>query len=392
VSVLELYQAKRYAEAVSLQESNSSPVGVETVLAYAHSLEQVGRLKDCYQILKSLHDADPQLAFAEKIASAMCRLGEIDLEVIAGLRAKYPDSGVIQAAESELLLMSGKWAEGFAGFRGRWHVSKGDNRRKVLTCPDWTPGENFPGQLFVVGEQGLGEQILFSRFLNEIPQAVVLVDSRLIPLFRRTFPLHSYLDWGSIPEVTEFDRAVTFGDLATCLKPPVPLIPHHGRAADYRTQVWSNFPMSQVIGLSWASYRQSMADAKSIPVEELDPLVSTCPTITLQYGNPADDLQRWDDAGIPVYAIDRLDLTSDLDGVAALASAVDVVVTCSNTVAHIAGAIGKRTILLAPRRFSLWYWGTGDTTPWYPSVEIVRGEDWKESVRLAMILLQCGAE
>jgi hypothetical protein len=396
VTVLELCHAGKHADAVAMQEASTAPVPIETVLAYAHSLEHVGRARDAVDILRSLHDASPCLPLAEKLASAMCRTGRADLDLAARLRHQYPDSGVIRAAESELLLLSGSWARGFACFRDRWHVSKGNSRRQALACPEWAHGEQFPGRLFVVGEQGLGEQILFSRYLRDLQPATVLVDPRLIPLLRRTYPQHSYLDWDSIPATDQNDRAVDLGGLATDLLEAYPLQVNLPRAESYARDLRASFPGRTVVGLSWASYRQSMADAKSIPVADLDRLVAAYPCVTLQYGQPKDDLARWDAAGLPVYAIDRLDLTNDLDGVAALAASVDVVVTCSNTVAHIAGAIGKRAILLAPQRFNLWHWGQGARTHWYPSVEIVRAATWSEAVGEAMDRikspLQSGAE
>jgi ADP-heptose:LPS heptosyltransferase len=144
------------------------------------------------------------------------------------------------------------------------------------------------------------------------------------------------------------------------------------------------FPGSKMVGLSWASHRVGLGDSKSIPAADLLPLLEAGHSFwSLQYGDHSQGLALLKEAGHELYGIDGLDLTNDLDGVAALISALDVVVTCSNTVAHLSGALGKRTILLAPgERFVLWYWGLeGDRTPWYPAMEILRGpprKTWAE--------------
>jgi hypothetical protein len=53
---------------------------------------------------------------------------------------------------------------------------------------------------------------------------------------------------------------------------------------------------------------------------------------------------------------------------------MDMVVTTSNTTAHMAGALGKPTWLLLHKGISPhWYWGRdGETTPWYPSLHLLR--------------------
>jgi ADP-heptose:LPS heptosyltransferase len=76
-----------------------------------------------------------------------------------------------------------------------------------------------------------------------------------------------------------------------------------------------------------------------------------------------------------------VDNTQDIDGLAALISACDAVVTVSNTTAHIAGALGKRVyILLAYSQGAPWYWHVErDDSPWYPTAKLFRQSrigDW----------------
>ena len=83
-----------------------------------------------------------------------------------------------------------------------------------------------------------------------------------------------------------------------------------------------------------------------------------------------------------------LDLFLDVDGAAALIAACDVVVTASNVNAHLAGGLGKPTLLLAPfSRGAHWCWGhQGESTPWYGSVRVLRQPapgDWAGAVAQA---------
>jgi ADP-heptose:LPS heptosyltransferase len=61
-----------------------------------------------------------------------------------------------------------------------------------------------------------------------------------------------------------------------------------------------------------------------------------------------------------------------MEGLAAACAACDVVITVSSVAAHLAGALGCRVWLLAPKsRGRFWYWFHGKTeSPWYASVRI----------------------
>ena len=69
-----------------------------------------------------------------------------------------------------------------------------------------------------------------------------------------------------------------------------------------------------------------------------------------------------------------MDKFNDIERLLALISELDLVLTVSNTTAHLAGSIGKKTLLLAPdNRAQLFYWMlSSDSTPWYPSIQIFK--------------------
>src|SRR5262249_22063152 len=97
--------------------------------------------------------------------------------------------------------------------------------------------------------------------------------------------------------------------------------------------------------------------------------------IDLQYGDTFAERQALDrDAGVVVEHVDEIDNTNDIDALAALITACDVVVTVSNTTAHLAGALGKATFVFVPYGSArLWYWfATRDDSAWYPRVHIAR--------------------
>ena len=89
--------------------------------------------------------------------------------------------------------------------------------------------------------------------------------------------------------------------------------------------------------------------------------------------------------GIQILNLDTLDLFNDIDGLASLIDACDLIITSSNVTAHIAGAIGKKTYLIAPFGLGkIWYWDQADgQNLWYPSVHVIN-QDTPENIDLPL--------
>ena len=71
---------------------------------------------------------------------------------------------------------------------------------------------------------------------------------------------------------------------------------------------------------------------------------------------------------------------NNFSGLANLLKKLDLFVTVSNSTAHLAGALGVRTILIKPANHaSFHYWDYEDgKTPWYKSVNIISKENLKD--------------
>ena len=79
--------------------------------------------------------------------------------------------------------------------------------------------------------------------------------------------------------------------------------------------------------------------------------------------------------------IEGLDLFNDFDSIASLLKSLDVFVTISNSTAHLAGALGVKTILIKPENFAVFhYWNQKtDNTPWYDSVKLIDKKDFLQN-------------
>jgi ADP-heptose:LPS heptosyltransferase len=150
-----------------------------------------------------------------------------------------------------------------------------------------------------------------------------------------------------------------------------------------------------ICGLSWHSKNDEFGRDKSLSLESLAPLLksSGAEFIDLQYGDTsAERASLQSDHGLLVNKLDDVDSFHDIDTLAALISACDIIVTVSNTTAHLAAALGKPVIVMLPKSPSLfWYWHIDRSdSPWYPSAVLLRqtqAGDWTEVIATASAAL-----
>lgn len=141
------------------------------------------------------------------------------------------------------------------------------------------------------------------------------------------------------------------------------------------------------VGLSWRSSNAAYGAQKSLAPADLAPLLRARPDlfwVDLQYGDTEAERQA---AGLNLWRDPEIDPLRDLDAAAAQYAALDLVITVSNTTAHLAGTLGVPTWLLlpAPGYGLLWYWGLDRTDSlFYPGIRCFRQAapgDWAGVLR-----------
>ena len=295
------------------------------------------------------------------------------------------------------LLTRGDFAEGWPAYEWRWREKGAEAKRY-----DFTPWavERTPGRrLLLWGEQGLGDEILYSSMLGELAAAgteiTLEIDPRLGALMQRSFPGVRVVARTDPPRVdpATFDCQSPLGNLGRWLRPSFDAFPKHGgylRADTGRADLFAERLRrpgpGKVVGISWSSANRDIGVEKSSALVDWAQLLRApgIRFVNLQYGDTAEAreaLRQRHDPGIT--HLDDVDLRNDIEGLAALCDACDLIITVSNVTAHMAGALGKPVWLLAPRaKGRIWYWfsGRGDS-PWYPSMRIFTQEtpgDWQQ--------------
>jgi hypothetical protein len=132
-----------------------------------------------------------------------------------------------------------------------------------------------------------------------------------------------------------------------------------------------------ICGIAWRSKNVEFGADKSITLDALSPLLSTQSVefVDLQYGDTsAERSALLSKHGIAIQKLEDIDNQNDLDSLAALIAACDIVITISNVTAHIAAALGKPTLIMLPYSPSLfWYWHCRRSdSPWYSSAILIR--------------------
>jgi len=102
--------------------------------------------------------------------------------------------------------------------------------------------------------------------------------------------------------------------------------------------------------------------------------------VSLQYGEHENEIARARAKfGVDIHHWPHA--IADYDETAALVCALDLVITVTTSVAHLAGALGQQVWILANAAPRWCYLATGSATPWYRSARIVRQSrpgDWNE--------------
>jgi Flp pilus assembly protein TadD len=303
-----------------------------------------------------------------------------------------PDFAEAHRNKAIALLMSGNFKAGWEAYEWRFRVEKSNLGFREFPHPQWQ-GENDGAGILIWGEQGLGDKVLYAGMIPDLlargHSVVMETDRRLVGLFERSFPgLRAVVKSNPPDELThraDIRWQTPLASLGQWLRPDAASFParraylraDEGRRAGFRRILDNADQRGPVVGISWGSLSPKIGQHKTMDLKHWAPIfrIPGVRFVDLQYGDTAAERAAVEaDLGIPITHMPDLSLNDDIDGVAALAAACDLVITVSNTTAHIAAALGRPTWVLVPASAAnLWYWMRGQNyTPWYPSVEIFR--------------------
>ena len=305
-------------------------------------------------------------------------------------RPDYPDARRNKGLDH---LKLGQLTEGWVDYEARWDCPDFAALRGRFAQPLWDGRRDLNGALLVWGEQGVGDEILYGSMVPDLVAAGMTIvrelDPRLVPLIQRSWPGVRAVARTPEPDAAtrapEITAQIPLGNLGRYLRADSATFPaqtaflkaDRERVAEYARRLRSDSADALVVGISWISKNQQIGIDKSTTLTDWAAVLKVpgVQFVNLQYGDTAHDRAKCKRSlGVALRNFADLDLVNDLDGLAALIAACDLVVTVSNTTAHLAGALGVPTWVLVPNgNAKLWYWGqAGDSTPWYSSLKLFR--------------------
>ena len=321
-------------------------------------------------------------------------LGRFDQAMAAYDQALALDPNSQRAAfsKSTLLLLEGRLAEGWPLYQSRARTFTPPGLDAARAWED--PAVNLAGKtVLLYDDQGMGDAIQFARFLATLAERganpVLMVRGSMRRLMQGLEP--------AVPLVT-LDEAPPAHDLHAPLASmpfllgirEIPAPAPYLKAEPSLVAKWKKKigTKGYRIGVCWQGKAGGRNDAlRSFPLAALAPLAALpgVRLISLQKGEGEEQLAELE--------MKVEELSGDFDAgpdafvdSAAVMEALDLVISCDTSIAHLAGAL-DRPVWVALKQVPEWRWQLARAdSPWYPSMMLFRQPrrgDW-ESVFMAM--------
>ncbi|MBH68713.1 MAG: hypothetical protein CMM58_10205 [Rhodospirillaceae bacterium] len=317
-----------------------------SLLAHANIAEAFAELEDYDQSLKNIEEALS--------------------------RADVPQVRLNKAIN--LFLME-RYSDGWSEYEARLDPSIPEAPKRLLRVPRWNWETLKNKTILVCSEQGVGDEIYFSAYIPKIKKlaqnVIMETDPRLVNLFKRSFDgvnVHAYsrriidgrpiFSYGWLKKMKKPDFYIDLASLPHFLSDTHvhPLNNGYHLKHDckdglfWREEIERLSVGKPVIGLFWRSGLFTPERQHFYPSIRFWGPILTMPNVcflSLQYDDHADDIklaQELFDASF--IKIQSADLRNDLDQLAAICSGLAGVISPSTTTAHLAAAVGTKTIII----------------------------------------------
>lgn len=329
-----------------------------------------------------------------------------DCEAAMAYAESADDLAMMEFARSTILLSLGRVSEGWAAYESRFSHDLSDAPRFLIDAPRWSADQPLTGKhLMICTEQGLGDEVMFANMLPDVIESLgpegtlsLAVERRLIPLFQRSFPNADVTAHRTVslegrvrrtaPFVADWSKVdlwAPIGSLLPVLRPSAESFPkrsHYLVADPERVAYWREqleaAPKGPKVGLLWKSLKlNGERNRQFSPFHQWQPVLET-PGVTfvnLQYGDCEEEIALAKaEFDIDIWQPPGIDLKQDLDDVAALCCAMDLIIGFSNATINLAGACGAPIWLLTGA--AVWTRLGTDTYPWYPQARCFATEDF----------------
>ena len=379
-------------EAISILEKAYAlaPRDASIMTNLANSRLQSGQPQAASGLLDRAIEADPNLAVAYNSRGIARHILGTNTEAIDDFRqAVNLQHDFAEAHENltQVLMYVGNYDEAWREYEWRWKNPSNVQTKRLLEIAPWDGAPLAGKTLLVHAEQGFGDCLQFSRFIQNIEKdggKIVFACHRSLFRLMTTMPEIDEL-WDIDNEFPAFDWHIPLISLPRLFRIEIETVPNETPYLDI-SRLTGDLPELpekrsdlRNIGIAWAGRPRHEFDPyrnRSCPIEAME-LLATVPNIhlySLQTGEKAPEIEE-----ILQNHENITDLSpfiSDFADTAALVNVLDLIITVDTAVAHLAGAMGKPCWVLLTK-LADWRWQphNGEPPVWYPSMRYFRQEE-----------------
>ena len=355
---------------------------------------EFGRYDDAFAAYDEALALKPDLAEAwlgRGLAFFRLNLDAEALECYEKSLALKQDLPQAQWNKALLKLSRGEYEEGWKLYEWKSKTKYFTSSFRQFTQPLWLDDSNITAKTILVhAEQGLGDTIQFSRYLN------LLKDKECKIVFEIQKPLSSLfksLNWqcdvvaqGEL--IPWFDLHCPLISLPLAFKTRIETIPanvpyicaHKDKKIEWANRLGAASKVR--IGLAWSGnpyFARGNDISRPIPLSVLAAVISD----NFEWYRLQKDLRESDKQALSeLPAIkDFSGLFEDFSDTAALIEELDLVISVDTAVAHLAGAMGKPVWILLPFHPDFRWLRERTDSPWYPTARLYRQKkdgDWTD--------------
>jgi tetratricopeptide (TPR) repeat protein len=390
----------RYDEMLALADAilAAQPGMSEAWLVRGDALKSQDRSEAALEAYRTAGES-PRISFDAHVRCGLVldALGRLD-EAFAAFDAALalrPDAPVPRFGRGLLRLHQRDFAAGWDDYEDRWRsdlfIAGSRGVVPAGLAPHLAtrvPAAELAGRrVLVIGEQGVGDQLMFASMIPDLARiassVVCVCDPRLVRLLGAAFgPAFGNVtvtdpNGGNV----EADLALSLGSLAFAFRPTEAdfpgtayLRPRPEVSARWAERLGPRRARRRV-GISWRGGTPGTRQKnRSLHLDQLALVLATpdCEFVNLQYGDVTREVAAANAGRAePIRAFPAAEI-DDFEDLAGLVASLDAVVSVQTSVVHMAGALGQTCLALLPHRAEWRYTGAGETMPWYGSVRLFR--------------------
>ena len=368
------------------------PQGVAIHASLGGAMLELGSFQEAVTLCRHAIALDPTQPNAHfNLSHALKAMNRLDQAAMSARQAiaLTPDAADYHFHLGHILLLQGDLENGWVEYDWRWKLPDFAWIKDVpgiLSRPLWAGEDISAKTILIYTEQGLGDIILFARYLRLVIAKAGRVIVAANSAMRRSLETLDGLTVVSIREVPlpDFDVRCPLMSLPRVFATRLDSIPDSVpylrvdpvEQARWARQISGDTPK---VGIVWSGNPATKRDRFRSPgLASVTPLFSVpgIDFIILQVGGRGEPAAN----PLPPHVLDLGQEVADLADTAAIMCGLDLMISSCTAPLHLAGALGVRTWAMIPfAPYFPWLLDRTDS-PWYPNMRLYRqeqpGTDW----------------